>query len=182
MRAYVLVGISKRLTSKHTRFVLKNKRLIDLVIDNLISIGIEPIIYSKVPIESTVPVIIDNSKWLVESIYSLLKRDDGFFVFGGDMPLIRKEAVNYILKRFCGKTIIPYWKKTGYLEPLHGIYTRSVAPCLKDARSLTCGLKNCQNVDFITAENLPEETFFNVNTLDDLELLKKIVSENKHMN
>ena len=182
MRAYVLVGISKRLTSKHTRLVLKNKRLIDLVIENIVKMGLEPIIYSKVPIESTVPVIMDNSSWLGEAISALLEQDDGFFVFGGDMPLIRKEAVNYILKRYRGKTIIPRWKKTGYLEPLHGIYTRSVIPCLKDARSLTYGLKNCQTVDFITAENLPEETFFNVNTLEDLESLKKIVSKNKHMN
>ncbi len=153
-----------------------------MVIENLVNMGIDPIIYSKVPIESTVPVISDNSRWLGEAIVSLLEHDDGFFVFGGDMPLIREDAVSYIIKRFHGKTIIPRWKKTGYLEPLHGIYTRSVAPCLKGARSLTYGLKQCKSVDFISAENLPKETFFNVNTLEDLELLKKIIFENKHMN
>ncbi len=177
MRAYVLVGISSRLRGKHLVEVLPGKRLIDVVVENIRAMGLEPIVYSKIPLEIDAPVIRDSSPWILPAIVSLLKRDDGFFVFGGDMPLVRKEAIEIILSHFSpGKTIVPMWRETGYLEPLHAIYSQNSLSCLENARSLTSGLKNCPAVVFVPADELPSETFFNVNTAEDLENLRGLLS------
>ncbi len=173
MRAYVLVGKSSRLKEKHFIEVFPGKRLIDLVVENLRALGLDVIIYSKIPVEIDAPVIIDKSEWILPSIISLLERDDGFFVFGGDMPLVRREAVEILLEKYsAGKTVVPIWSETGYLEPLHAIYSSTSLECLRNAESLTQGLKNCRNVEFVPAEDMPVESFFNVNTSEDLEKLK----------
>ncbi len=176
MRAYVLVGKSSRLRGKHLIDVIPGKRLIDIVVENIRAMGLEPVIYSKIPLEIDAPVIRDSSPWILPAIISLLEKDDGFFVFGGDMPLIRREAVEAMLSRFSpGKTIVPKWRETGYLEPLHAIYSRNSLSCLENARSLTSGLKNCPTVEFVPADEFPRETFFNVNTADDLEKLRGLL-------
>ncbi len=174
MKAYVLVGISRRLPGKHFIEVAPGKRLIDIVVDNLLSIGLDVVVYSRIPFEAEVPVIIDKSSWILESVISLIN-EEPFFLFGGDMPTVKKEAVEMMLSEFNGKSLVPRWPDTGYLEPLHAIYSLSVLPCLQGAKSITSGLSSCEAMEFIDAFILPEETFFNVNTPLDMERLRRII-------
>ena len=186
MRAYVMVSRSKRLPEKHLIEIIPEKRLIDLVIENLKSLHFEVLVYSTYDIEVDAKVIKDNSTWILPSIVSLLKRDSEFFLFGGDMPLVRKEAIEIMREYMEGdKTLIPKWSKTGYLEPLHGFYTSSSLPCFveemrrKEKASLTHALKNCLSVKFVPAELMPEETFFNVNYPEDVWRLREILERMK---
>ncbi len=173
----MLVGISRRLPNKHLLKVWNNKRLIDIVIENLKRLNLDVIVYSKIMLDVDAPVIMDNNEWILKSIVSILRRDSGVFIFGGDMPTVSAEAVELLISRYRGRTIIPRWRKSGFLEPLHGIYCDSVIPCLEGARSITAGLKNCQSVDFVDAELFPAQTFFNVNTLKDMLMLKNMQIE-----
>jgi molybdopterin-guanine dinucleotide biosynthesis protein A len=171
VRAYVLVGKSRRLPGKHFIEIFPGKRLIDIVVDNLLSLGLEVIIYSRIPFDANVPVLMDRSEWILESVISLVEREP-FFLFGGDMPTVKKEAVELMLEAHKSKfSVVPRWSDTGYLEPLHAIYTPETKECLKGAKSLTYGLKNCPYVRFVPAELMPKETFFNVNTSEDLSRL-----------
>ncbi len=172
----MLVGNSRRLPKKHLIEVLPGMRLIDLVVENLRKIGLEVVIYSKYPFPVDAEMIIDREAWILPSIVSLFSRDSEFFLFGGDMPLIKKEAVEILLNNYEeGKSVVPRWRATGYLEPLHAIYSSSSLPCLKGAPSLTLGLKKCAAVKFIPADEMLTETFFNVNTAEDLENLRRIL-------
>jgi len=177
VRAYVLVGKSSRLPKKHLIEVLTGKRLIDLVVENLQNIGLDVVIYSRIPLNANVPVIEDKSSWILEAVCSLFNFSDYFLLFGGDMPLVRREAIAMLFEQWEGKNgVVPRWNDTGYLEPLHAIYTMQMLPCLCNAKSLTKGIENCSAVKFVPAENMPEETFFNVNTKDDLDRLRKMLS------
>ncbi len=180
MRAYVLVGNSRRLPKKHLIEIIPRKRLIDLVVENLHSIGFEVVVYAKYRIEVGTKVVIDYSSWILPSIVSILQTNSEVFIFGGDMPLIRKKAVIMMLNQREGdKTVIPKWKN-GYLEPLHGFYTKASLPCFikeikRNKGSLTNALKNCPSVKFISAELMPPDTFFNVNYPKDIEKLREIL-------
>ena len=181
MKAYVLVGNSKRLPRKHFIEVAPGLRLIDMVIQRLHDIGLEVYVYSKIPVRLSVPVLIDKTEWLLPSIISLFSFDSEFFLFGGDMPMVRKEAVDIIASHTRdGLSVVPRWSN-GYLEPLHAFYTPSALPCLhgelkEEKPSLTHALSTCPGVRFLAAESLPEETFFNVNTAEELERLRRMVS------
>ena len=175
MKAYVLVGVSKRLPGKH-EIEVRGKRLVDIVVENLSSMGLDVVIYSKIPLEASVPVLEDKSTWILESVLSLFQLSSEFFLFGGDMPLVRREAVEMMLEHWDGERgLVPRWSSTGYLEPLHALYTSKMRPCLSGAKSLTGGISECPWVGFIEAEKMPEETFFNVNTREDLERLEKML-------
>ncbi len=177
MRAYVLVGKSSRLPKKHLIEVIPGKRLIDLVVENLQSIGFDVVIYSKIPLDVNVPVIEDRTSWILESVCSLFDFDNEFLVFGGDMPLVRRKAIAMLFEQWDGENgMVPRWSDTGYLEPLHAIYTKRMLPCLCSAKSLTKGIEKCSAVKFVPAEKMPQDTFFNINTSEDLEKLRSMLS------
>ena len=176
MKAYVLVGISKRLPKKHLVEILPGKRLIDLVVENLENIGFKVIIYSKYRFYTDTEIIIDKNPWILPSLISLLSFDSEFLLVGGDMPLVKKEAVEILTEKYePGFTVVPQWSHTGYLEPLHAIYSNTSISCLENARSLTTGLQNCPTTKFILAEDMPPDSFFNVNTKKDLEKLRRML-------
>ncbi len=176
MKAYVLVGNSKRLKKKHLIEVVPGKRLIDIVAENLQNLGLDVVIYSKYSFETEFPLILDSSPWILPSIISLFSLDSEFFVFGGDMPMVQKEAIENIISSFDGEhTVVPRWRNTGYLEPLHALYTSSSLSCLKNGTSLTGALSECPAVRFVPAEEMPAMTFFNVNTAEDMEKLREML-------
>ena len=180
VKAYVMVGNSERLPKKHLRYVMDGMRLIDLVVDNIRSMGFRVIVYSKYPLDVNAEVILDSSTWLGEALYNILQSDDSFFVFGGDMPLIRREAVEMIIREGNLEiTTVPRWRKTGYLEPLHAFYRSDVAQCFRRGKSLTEMILGCPRVKFVSADNMPRESFFNVNTEDDLNKLRKLLAGTK---
>jgi molybdopterin-guanine dinucleotide biosynthesis protein A len=182
--ATVLVGHSNRLPNKHLKYVVNGKRLIDLVVENLESLGFDVIIYSKYHFPAPAPIIMDNENWIVPSIISLLKNlNKGTFIFGGDMPLIKKESIEIMEKHLDHKMVVPKWNN-GYVEPLHSYYSpqsiQAFEKILKTNNpSLHSAIEICDDVYYIRAEDLDPLTFFNVNTPQDLQTLKKILEDTK---
>ncbi len=179
LTAVILVGRSKRFPNKHFSSV-GNKRLIDIVLENLKRLGFEVIIYSKYPFPISAPLILDEDSWLLPSLISLLKKlNREVFIFGGDMPLIQREAVEKMMGYLNHSVVVPRWKN-GYLEPLHAYYTPAIVSAFErelrgDNPSLHGAIERCGDVHYIPAEEMPPLTFFNVNTPQDLERLKDIL-------
>ncbi len=178
--AAVLVARSRRLPEKHLKEVYGGKRLIDVVVDNLLSMGLEVIVYSTYPFSISTTLILDESPWILPSIISLLKRlKRPLLIFGGDMPLVKKEAVEKILEFREHDIVVPRWKN-GYLEPLHAYYSPAAIPSLEEElksrrASLHGAIERCRDVYYLKAEDMDPHTFFNVNTPKDFEYLRKIL-------
>ncbi len=179
--AVVMVGKSKRLPGKHFLNVIEGKRLIDVVIENLKKLNFEVIVYSKCDISVDAEVIKDESPWILPSFLNLFEiLDENVFIFGGDMPFIKKEAVEIIEKYIEPDfSVVPRWEKTGFLEPLHAYYDISIKACIKeelessDKPSLTGAIRRCRFVKYISAESMPQESFFNINTFEDFEKFRQ---------
>ncbi|AJC71344.1 molybdopterin-guanine dinucleotide biosynthesis protein MobA [Thermococcus guaymasensis DSM 11113] len=114
-------------------------------------------------------------------VYTALSLGDAFVV-AGDMPLIVPEFVDFIVSNFkkSGKiACVPRWEN-GYLEPLHAAYSRAFREVLeeriKDGNYALNRAIRETDVCYIPIESLPEEwreSFFNVNTREDLRRLQK---------
>ncbi len=181
--AVVLVGNSHRFPKKHLKYVGK-RRLIDLVVKNLKNIGFDVVVYSKYEFSISVPIIIDEEPWILPSLVYLLKKiAKGIFIFGGDMPLIQREAVKKMMPHLSHAVVVPKWKN-GYLEPLHAYYTPKIISLLEEVMvsekpSLHSAIRKCRDAYYLEAENMPKLTFFNVNTPEDFEALKNILEHTK---
>ncbi len=182
VKIVLMVGKSKRLPGKHFIEVLPGKRLIDIVVNNLQKTNMEVFIYSKIPFKINVPLIMDEQSWILPSVINLIKEiDDDLFIFGGDMPFISRFAIKKILENAENKNaVIPRWKN-GFVEPLRSFYRKEIVGCLETALnkkkgSLHEAIFECDNVKYIPAEELPEETFFNVNTYNDLKKMREILA------
>ncbi len=182
--AAVLVGKSRRLPGKHLRIVYDGKRLIDMVVENLTSMGFKVIIYSTYHFDAPAPLILDTSTWIFPAVVNLLKKfGEPMFIFGGDMPLVEKKAVEMMMKHTDHRIVVPRWRN-GYLEPLHAYYTPHVLPVFegelqRGGASLHSAIQKCRDTYYMSAEEMGERTFFNVNTLEDLHILKKWMDEEK---
>ncbi|MCD6524860.1 MAG: molybdenum cofactor guanylyltransferase MobA [Thermococcus sp.] len=114
-------------------------------------------------------------------VYTALGLGDAFVV-AGDMPLLVPEFVDFIVSNFkkSGKiACVPRWEN-GYLEPLHAAYSRAFREVLeeriKDGNYALNRAIRETDVCYIPIESLPEEwreSFFNVNTREDLGRLQK---------
>lgn len=183
LNTVVLVGNSKRFPKKHLMRV-GEKRLIDIVVENLMSMEFDVFVYSKYEFPISVPIIYDDEPWILPSLIHLLKEfGKGIFVFGGDMPLIRREAVEKMIPHVSHTAVVPRWKN-GYLEPLHAYYSPRIINAFEkemkyEKPSLHDAILKCKDVHYVRAESMPELTFFNVNVPEDLESLKNIMKNAK---
>ncbi len=179
--AVVMVGKSKRLSGKHFLNVTEEKRLIDVVIENLKKLNFEVIVYSKCDVSVDAEVIRDESPWILPSFLNLFEiLDENVFIFGGDMPFIKREAVEIMEKHIEPYySVVPRWEKTGFLEPLHAYYNISIKACIKEELessgkpSLTGAIIRCRFVKYISAESMPQDSFFNINTFEDFEKFRQ---------
>lgn len=181
VNAIVLVGISKRLENKHF-LKLGELSLIEYVIQNIKSFNIFDTIYvstiKDLDIEGTVTVKDTICSGPLGGIYSALKTSKNpSFVLGGDMPFIKKEAVEFIITKFKGISLIPRWKN-GYIEPLHALYSISHFPDIELSRSLHEMVSKIDKT-YIPAEYFDPVTFFNINTASDLKFAKEKFKEIK---
>lgn len=114
-------------------------------------------------------------------VYTALGLGDAFVV-AGDMPLLVPEFVDFIVSNFkkSGKiACVPRWEN-GYLEPLHAAYSRAFCEVLEEKikagnYALNRAIREV-NPCYLPIESLPEEwreSFFNVNTREDLGRLQK---------
>jgi len=178
--AVVMVGHSGRFPKKHLASVQEGVRLIDVTVENLRRIGFQVIVYSKYRFPISVPLLLDEEKWILPSIITLLRKmNQGIFIFGGDMPLIKREAVEKMMPYLSHAVVVPRWKN-GYLEPLHAYYTPKIIPVFEkvlneEKPSLHRAIEACRDVYYVPAEKMPEQTFFNVNTPEDLNSLRELI-------
>lgn len=108
----------------------------------------------------------------------------GIFV-ACDMPFLNRKLIEYMRAQDNADAIVPVWK--GEYEPLHAIYSKNCLGAIR--RSLASGKKRIISfyedikVKVVSEEEVmrfdPEGlTFFNINTLADLERAKIIAREN----
>ncbi|WP_209476659.1 molybdenum cofactor guanylyltransferase MobA [Thermococcus stetteri] len=112
-------------------------------------------------------------------VYTALNLGDAFIV-AGDMPLLVPEFIDFIVERFLETkkpACVPRWSN-GYLEPLHATYSSSFRDFLEERiKSGNYAINRAireSDTCYIEIEKLPEgwrESFFNVNTREDLERL-----------
>jgi len=115
-------------------------------------------------------------------VYTALSLGDAFVV-AGDMPLLVPEFIDYIIEEFkkSGKiACVPRWSN-GYLEPLHAAYSRAFREILGEKiktgnYALNRAIREA-NPCYLPIESFPEEwreSFFNVNTREDLGRIQKV--------
>ncbi|WP_456366522.1 molybdenum cofactor guanylyltransferase MobA [Thermococcus sp.] len=118
----------------------------------------------------------------IGGIYKALSLGDAFVV-AGDMPLLVPEFVDFMVERFklAKKPVcVPKWSN-GYLEPLHSAYSREFRLFLGEKiRAGQYAINRAireSDACYIEIEELPEEwreSFFNVNTREDLGRIRGI--------
>jgi len=105
------------------------------------------------------------------------------FVVAGDMPLLVPEFVDFLISKFreSKKTAcVPRWSN-GYLEPLHAAYSKAFREVIEEKiRTGNYALNKAireEDPCYVPIESLPEEwreSFFNVNTREDLGRIKNL--------
>ncbi len=175
--AIVLVGVSRRLENKHF-LNFGSMSLIEHVIQNLKSFNIFDTIYLStirdLHVEGAVTVKDAICAGPLGGIYSAMQMArNPAFVFGGDMPFVKKEAVQFMISKFDDRSVIPRWKN-GYIEPLHSLYYITSFPDL-DLSSSIHELISRIDRSYIPAEHFDPITFFNINTASDLEYAGQII-------
>ena len=115
------------------------------------------------------------------------------FFLSCDLPLMPEEMIRYIAE-YKTKSDVLIASASGRSQYLCGIYNKSLIPTIEDIlqssnNSINQNGKNFSSIkkmiintgtEVIEAENLPfynEEIYFNMNTLNDFELIKKKISE-----
>jgi molybdopterin-guanine dinucleotide biosynthesis protein A len=123
-----------------TRILIDGKTIISRIIDTISEIFDEIIIVTNNPEEfsefSNYKIITDQflNKGPLGGIHSALKASEkeAMFVFAGDMPLLDKEFIIRQIDYYClnkCEVLIPQISK--YIEPLHGIYSKSLISVLE---------------------------------------------------
>lgn len=118
----------------------------------------------------------------IGGVYTALSLGDAFVV-AGDMPLIVPEFVDFLIGEFKKSrriACVPRWEN-GYLEPLHAVYSENFRKILEGkirtgSYALNRAIREV-NPFYVPIESLPEEwreSFFNVNTREDLGRIKGI--------
>ena len=126
------------------------------------------------------------------------------FVFACDMPFLNVNLIQYMLRKKTDyDVLIP--KYGDCLEPLHGVYSKSIIPAIKEKieqgsyriqsifpltsilspkrRGNKNGISNRVKVKYITEKEMEKfgnwrEFFFNINTLSELKKARKIFKQN----
>lgn len=123
-------------------------------------------------------------------IYTGLKKSETFYnlVVAADMPFLNGELLAYMTEVADGfDFVIP--KIGTFFEPLHAIYSKNcIAPIetmIKKNRRVIIELFDFVKVRYVEAEEIerfdPEHlSFFNINTVEDLELARKIADGAKN--
>lgn len=109
---------------------------------------------------------------------------DYVFVFGGDMPFLRKEAIIHMINQVHGEDLVIPRTEAGY-EPLHAVYRRSCLPhmlwAIDHSRIKITGL-----LPYLSVKVIEEPTLFlnkgvsiftNINTEEDLAFAERLIAE-----
>jgi molybdopterin-guanine dinucleotide biosynthesis protein A len=172
-----------------SKIVIDGKTIISRIIETLDNTFEEIIIVSNIPSEfkefSNCNVIRDQflNRGPLSGIHSALKNTacEALFIVAGDMPFLRKEIIDkqidYFNKINCD-ILVPKIDK--FIEPLHGIYRKSIV--LKLEEFLEQGnnyaiheffkIVNMQYLDFGRSEE-SKRAFTNINSPSDILYVKQ---------
>lgn len=114
---------------------------------------------------------------------------DHSFLVGCDAPLIQPEVIERLFGRVEASdatyAVVPTWPN-GYIEPLMAVYNtrraiESIEKVIKEGeKDLRSMIERLGKVDYVSTELLRKHdpkllSFFNVNTIEDLEKLQKLL-------
>ena len=176
---------------------LKGKLLIQYTIERLVTVVDEVIVVVRSDEQRRafsslgVKVVTDRVKEetpLAGAYTGLLEaRGQYAFVTGGDYPLLNACAIELLFKEVMGhEAATPSWPD-GWVEPLHAVYrAESSTGCalrLLDSgeKRMRMVLRNLNDVKFVPIDAIqrfdPElYTLFDVDTMEDLEKVRRIIS------
>lgn len=142
----------------------------------------------RLPERIEIPVSYDSGEvgplgGILEALKEM--RSEFVFITACDMPMIRRDAVELLFSLSSSHdAVLPEWS-SGYIEPLHAIYRREamIRACeealRKGERRISSAISRLQRVLRFPAESLPKESFFNLNTEEDLKELIKLLREER---
>ncbi|PJA95693.1 MAG: molybdenum cofactor guanylyltransferase [Ignavibacteriales bacterium CG_4_9_14_3_um_filter_34_10] len=180
-------GKSSRIGQNKALLELSGKKIIEIIYEKISPLFNDVIIISN---------ILEDYKFMKLKIYKdiylglgplagihsglINSRTEKNFIISCDLPLITREAVDYIKNFNSDKSVVIY-KKSGRIQFLCGIYNKKCLPVLDDLlKSNNLKVRDFIakiDVEILDAEIFPDEIFFNLNTIQDYNyLLKRIQS------
>jgi molybdopterin-guanine dinucleotide biosynthesis protein A len=191
----IILAGGKSLRLGHDKVLEKvgDKSLLEQVIARVDSLSRKIIIVTAE--ERTFPKLASRSKLKIVSdifpgkgslggIYTGLVTSDSFYnlVIAADMPFLNQPLLRYMIEVSNGfDFVLP--RVNNLFEPLHAVYSKNCAApiefILKQGRKVIIELFNFVKVRYVEAEEIdrfdPQHlSFFNINTIEDLELARKI--------
>jgi molybdenum cofactor guanylyltransferase len=196
--AFILSGgKSSRIGTNKSLLILDGRPLIQRLTELLDTIFHEVVISSNEPktYEFLEKKIIEDfypGRGPLVGIHSVISSttSDRNFIISCDMPFISKELIVYLTDyKKVSKILLP--KADGRIQPLCGIYSKSVLPdvgnLLIESRNQQSNLKgsvyellNRVQTEFVDVDQLNfyhKNLFFNINTPEDYSLAKKIIEQ-----
>lgn len=187
LTAAILAGGKSSRMKRHKCLIsFENKRIIDIIVENLREIFEELFIVTNFPeayFYTGITLLGDIYPFRgpMSGIHVALKNSMyDVFVFACDMPFVKREVIYYLLETHIKKansaTVPSYDNKT---YPLPGIYSKKIFDklerlILEDKLSMNKFLNDI-NAEIVDVVNLDKKglSFININTEEDLENLKK---------
>ena len=199
-------GKAKRLGVDKALMVIKNKPLIAHTFEKIQTISDDIIVVTKTEkrLKKLKEILKESVKFFLDidpSIESPLigaltgirnAKNKNVLLIGCDMPLIKAEVIEKLYHHITGVrslcwAVVPQFENR-YIEPLCAIYNKKQAILALEAAIAAKSFRLKQFIDLITAVHYypvneirpidPQlETFFNVNTRDDIVKLMKILED-----
>ena len=175
-QAYLLAGRATRLRGKFLR-PINGEPLVAREIRVLRSCGLEVSVVSVRPLD--LPGVRVLTDWRdagpLGGLAIILEETDApFFLFGADMPFLDPTAIETMRSRFDGRTLVPR-SASGHLAVLHAIYSgvtqdhvRAILKGDGGLVDLVRDLARTGRVRFLPPGTVPERSFFDVDTPEDL--------------
>ena len=180
-------GKSTRMGTNKAFLEIKGERLIDRTVrlfkdlfDEVIVVTNDPLSYLGLDVTIVSDIIKDKGS--LGGIYSGLFYASSIhaFIAACDMPYLNKKYIGYMIKQIAQNDIVVP-EKSGWMEPLHAIYSKNCLPPIKNLlmrnELKTTGFYKGLKVLIIPEETTKEfdplnQMFVNVNTQEELELVK----------
>lgn len=187
-------GKSSRMGVNKALLQLGGQKIIERTVELMRAIFSEVIIITNTPEEYKfldTPLFEDIYKWKgpLAGIHSALtnSKSEKIFVLSCDVPLMSREMIEYIINYKTDKPI-RICESDGNLQPLVGVYSKKILDVLEKFltendqgdKSVRSFLK-ISEPEIINPQNLAfykEEIFFNVNSPEDFEYMKKYFTHN----
>jgi molybdopterin-guanine dinucleotide biosynthesis protein A len=170
----------------NTSLLEKVISLIDPISKDIIIVTAEKRAFTRIVKNTRIKIVNDifPGQGSLGGIYTGLVKSDSFYnlVVAADMPFLNESLLRYMIKVADGYDfILP--RVNELYEPLHAIYSKNcinpINSILEQGKKVIIELFNYVKVRFIEAEEIdrfdPKHlSFFNINTVEDLEIAKSI--------